>query len=47
MLRTTVRLLTAVVSLTAVLAGPVLAQDYPSRPIEVIVGFPPGSAVDT
>ena len=24
-----------------------IAQDYPSRPIEVIVGFPPGSAVDT
>ncbi len=25
----------------------VLAADYPSRPIEVIVGFPAGSAVDT
>ena len=24
-----------------------MAQDYPSRPIEVIVGFPPGSAVNS
>jgi tripartite-type tricarboxylate transporter receptor subunit TctC len=27
-------------------AAPAMADDYPSRPIEVIVGFPPGSAVD-
>lgn len=46
MLRTTVRLLAAVVGLVSVLAGPVLAQDYPNRPIKVLVGFPAGSSID-
>ena len=46
MLRTTVRLLTAVVSLTAVLGGSALSQDYPNRPIKIIVGFPAGSSID-
>lgn len=46
MLRTTVRLLTAVIGLLAVLAGPILAQDYPNRPIKIIIGFPAGSSID-
>jgi tripartite-type tricarboxylate transporter receptor subunit TctC len=46
MLRTTVRLLTAVAGLVSVLAGPALAQDYPDRPIKVLVGFPAGSSID-
>jgi len=46
MLRTTFRLATAVVGLISVLAGPVLAEDYPSRPIRILVGFPAGSSVD-
>lgn len=47
MVRNRIRLLTVVAGLVSVLAASVMAQDFPSRPIEVIVGFPPGSAVDT
>jgi tripartite-type tricarboxylate transporter receptor subunit TctC len=46
MMRTTGCLLTAVVGLVSVLVGPVSAQDYPTRPITVVVGFPAGSSVD-
>lgn len=31
---------------TGLLTGPSGAQDYPSRPIKVIVGFPPGGGTD-
>jgi tripartite-type tricarboxylate transporter receptor subunit TctC len=32
--------------LAALLASPALAQDYPTRPITVIVGYPPGGNTD-
>ena len=32
--------------LLAVTAGPVLAQDWPAKPITIIMGFPAGSGVD-
>src|SRR5262245_34743105 len=36
-----------VLALTAIAAAPqVRAEDYPSRPIRLIIGFPPGSAAD-
>ena len=28
------------------LAAPVLAQDYPNRPVRIIIGFGPGSVAD-
>jgi hypothetical protein len=41
----------AAIVLAALLAGalsmPALAQDYPNRPIKVVVGFPPGGGTDT
>ncbi|HVZ01675.1 MAG TPA: tripartite tricarboxylate transporter substrate binding protein [Dongiaceae bacterium] len=46
MIRTTVRLLAAAVGLLSMLAGPVFAEDYPSRPIKVLIGFPAGSSID-
>jgi tripartite-type tricarboxylate transporter receptor subunit TctC len=33
-------------ALAAVLPGPVAAQAFPSRPVRMIVGFPPGGATD-
>jgi tripartite-type tricarboxylate transporter receptor subunit TctC len=36
-----------VVLLAALAAGPLAAQDYPSRPITMIVPFPPGGVADT
>lgn len=27
--------------------APVLAQDYPNRPVKIILGFPPGGGIDT
>lgn len=47
MKRKRIRLLAAMAGVLMACAAPAIAQDYPSRPIEVIVGFPPGSAVDT
>ena len=44
MLRTVARL--ALAMCTALLAASVAAQAYPSGPVRVIVGFPPGSAAD-
>ena len=37
----------AVLVAIAALASPAgLAQDYPSKPIRIIVGYPPGAGVD-
>jgi len=35
-----------VFAVLCVLAGPVISQTYPTRPVKIIVGFPPGSATD-
>jgi len=40
------RLIFALGSLALVMAGNVLGQDYPARPIRLIVPFPPGGNVD-
>ena len=42
------RLLSSTVAgvLLAAAALPAFAQSYPSRPIRLLVGFPPGGAVD-
>ena len=31
----------------ALAAAPAMAQSYPSRPISIVIGFPPGGAIDT
>src|SRR5580698_1975666 len=36
----------APVAVTAVLAGPLAADDYPSRPVTMIVPYPPGDPTD-
>src|SRR6185437_172444 len=43
------RFLRLALGATALPAFPLLAsaQDYPSRPVHIIVGFPPGGGVDT
>lgn len=38
---------TLVAICTTIAAGPALAQEYPSRPIKIVVGFPAGGGVDT
>jgi tripartite-type tricarboxylate transporter receptor subunit TctC len=34
-------------AMVACASGPAVAQDYPSHPIKLLVGFPPGGGVDT
>lgn len=46
MIRIKKYLMTAVLAATAMLSGPVLAEEFPSRPIKIIVGFDPGGSVD-
>jgi tripartite-type tricarboxylate transporter receptor subunit TctC len=40
------RLAAAIIVLGLAMAAPAQAQDYPSRPVRLIVGFTPGSAAD-
>lgn len=46
MLPNRVCLSAVVIGLISALAGPVLAEDYPNRPIRVVVGFAAGSSID-
>ena len=38
--------LSSLAALAIVSSAPVVAQDYPNRDIQVVVGFPPGSGAD-
>lgn len=42
----TLRGIALIVGAAAVLAGPSLAQDYPSRPVTIVVGYTPGGSND-
>jgi tripartite-type tricarboxylate transporter receptor subunit TctC len=46
MFSTTTRVIAAVLGLMLALAAPAFADDYPSRPITVLVPFPPGGSSD-
>jgi tripartite-type tricarboxylate transporter receptor subunit TctC len=46
MMRTTIRLLAAAIGVVSMLAGSAFADNYPSRPIKVLIGFPAGSSID-
>ncbi len=35
-----------IVALLIALGAPAAAQDYPTHPIRIVVGFPPGGGVD-
>jgi len=37
----------ALASLPALFGGPAQAQDFPTKPVRIVVGFPPGGGVDT
>ena len=37
----------ALAAAVALVAGAASAQDYPSRAIKIVAGFPPGGGVDT
>jgi tripartite-type tricarboxylate transporter receptor subunit TctC len=45
-MRLVVRILLACACTVAMLAGPASAQSYPTRPIKLLVSFPPGGASD-
>jgi tripartite-type tricarboxylate transporter receptor subunit TctC len=36
----------ALLACLAVSAGPAFAQAYPSKPIQIVLGFPPGGSTD-
>ena len=37
---------TAVAVMTTAMAGMAIAQDFPTKPVRVVVGFPPGGSND-
>ena len=40
------RIAAIALALSALVAGPVLAEDYPSRPIRILVPYSPGGIAD-
>ncbi len=41
-----VRLKSVMFAIAAMLAGPLAAQDYPAKPVQMLIPFPPGGSVD-
>jgi tripartite-type tricarboxylate transporter receptor subunit TctC len=41
-----VRLKAVMFAIAAMFAGPLAAQDYPSKPVQMLIPFPPGGSVD-